>query len=44
MSAKEILKTAGFVLRTYSYGESDLIVSFYSRDFGKIRISCSGKG
>ncbi len=37
MSAKEILKTAGFVLRTYSYGESDLIVSFYSRDFGKIR-------
>ncbi len=37
MSAGETLKAPGFVLRTYSYGESDLIVSFYTRPYGKIR-------
>jgi DNA repair protein RecO (recombination protein O) len=37
MTARETLKTAAFVLRTLPYSESDLIVSFYSRDFGKIK-------
>ncbi len=37
MSARETLRTAGFVLRSLSYGESDLIVTFYSREFGKIK-------
>ncbi|GAB6272264.1 hypothetical protein KN63_04935 [Smithella sp. F21] len=36
MSARESHKTAGFVLKSLSYGESDLIVTFYSREFGKI--------
>jgi len=30
-------KTAGFVLRTLDYGESDRIVSFYTEDHGKLR-------
>jgi len=37
MTARETLKTAAFVLRTLPYSESDLIVSFYSHDFGKIK-------
>jgi DNA repair protein RecO (recombination protein O) len=37
MSARESHKTAGFVLKSLSYGESDLIVTLYSRDFGKIK-------
>lgn len=37
MVARESQKTAGFVLKTISYGESDLIVTFYSNDFGKIK-------
>jgi len=37
MSARETLRTAGFVLKNLSYGESDLIVTFYSREFGKIK-------
>lgn len=37
MNARETHKTDGFVLRTLSYGESDLIVTFYSREFGKIK-------
>jgi len=37
MSARESHKTAGFVLRCLNYGESDLIVTFYSSDFGKIK-------
>ena len=36
MSAAESHKTTGFVLKSLSYGESDLIVTFYSREFGKI--------
>lgn len=36
-AAREQLKTTGFVLRTLSYSESDLIVSFYSHDYGKIK-------
>ncbi|MBN1470955.1 MAG: DNA repair protein RecO [Syntrophaceae bacterium] len=36
-SAKESHKTTGFVLRTLSYSESDLIITFYSRDFGKLK-------
>ncbi len=37
LSARESHKTTGFVLRTLSYGESDLIVTFYSHDFGKFK-------
>jgi DNA repair protein RecO (recombination protein O) len=37
MSARESHKTTGFVLRALSYGESDLIVTFYSSDFGKLK-------
>lgn len=37
MSARESHKTAGFVLHTLSYGESDLIVTFYSNEFGKLK-------
>lgn len=37
MSARESHKTTGFVLRTLSYGESDLIVTFYSNEFGKFK-------
>ncbi|HNT56785.1 MAG TPA: DNA repair protein RecO [Syntrophales bacterium] len=31
------VKTAGFVIRTLDYGESDRIVSFYTEEHGKIR-------
>ncbi|MEE9911065.1 MAG: DNA repair protein RecO [Deltaproteobacteria bacterium] len=37
MSARESHKTDGFVLKSLSYGESDLIVTFCSREFGKIK-------
>jgi len=37
MNARESHKTEGFVLKSFSYGESDLIVTFYSREFGKIK-------
>ena len=37
MVAREQLKTTGFVLRTLSYSESDLIITFYSHDFGKLK-------
>jgi DNA repair protein RecO (recombination protein O) len=37
MSARESHKTVGFILKSLSYGESDLIVTFYSREFGKIK-------
>lgn len=37
MSTRESHKTAGFVLKSLSYGESDLIITFYSREFGKIK-------
>jgi len=37
MDARESFKTTGFVLRTLSYSESDLIVTFYSHDFGKLK-------
>jgi DNA repair protein RecO (recombination protein O) len=37
MAVRESHKTAGFVLRTLSYGESDLIVTFYSSGFGKLK-------
>ncbi|MEQ8153236.1 MAG: DNA repair protein RecO [Smithellaceae bacterium] len=37
MGARESLKTTGFVLRTLNYGESDLIVTFFSSDFGKLK-------
>lgn len=37
MGARESLKTSGFVLRTLNYGESDLIVTFLSNEFGKIK-------
>ena len=37
MSGRESHKACGFVLRTLGYGESDLIVTFYSREFGKLK-------
>lgn len=37
MSGRETLKTPGLVLRGYPFGESDLIISFYTREFGKIK-------
>ena len=37
MVVREQLKTTGFVLRTLNYSESDLIVTFYSYDFGKLK-------
>lgn len=37
MNTRESHKTTGFVLRTLSYSESDLIVTFYSHDFGKFK-------
>jgi len=33
----ERIKTSGFVLRCLNYSESDLIVTFYSLDFGKCK-------
>jgi len=36
MNTRESHKTAGFVLKSLSYGESDLIITFFSREFGKI--------
>lgn len=37
MKSKTTHKTPAIVLRTFNYGESDLIVTFYSADFGKIK-------
>lgn len=37
MGARESYRTTGFVLRTLSYGESDLIITFYSNEFGKLK-------
>jgi DNA repair protein RecO (recombination protein O) len=37
MAVREQLRTTGFVLRTLSYSESDLIVTFYCRDIGKLK-------
>ncbi|HPL96299.1 MAG TPA: DNA repair protein RecO [Smithellaceae bacterium] len=37
MSARESHKATGFLLKSLSYGESDLIVTFYTREFGKLR-------
>src|SRR5664279_1165902 len=37
MGARESHKTNGFVLRTLSYSESDLIVTFLSNEFGKLK-------
>lgn len=34
---KESLKTSAFILRCFNYSESDLIVTFYSSDFGKLK-------
>jgi len=36
MNSRESQKTTGFVLRCLNYGESDLIITFYSNDFGKL--------
>lgn len=36
MNARETHKTTGFVLKSIGYGESDLIVTFYTREFGKV--------
>jgi len=37
MVVRESHKTTGFVLRTLNYSESDLIVTFYTHDFGKLK-------
>lgn len=37
MAVREQLKTTGFILRTLQYGESDLIVTFFSPDYGKLK-------
>lgn len=37
MSSRETYKATGFVLKSLSYGESDLIVTLYSLEFGKIK-------
>ena len=37
MGARESFKTTGFVLRSLHYGESDLIITFYSHEFGKLQ-------
>jgi DNA repair protein RecO (recombination protein O) len=37
MSGKESHKTTAFVLHSLHYGESDLIITFYSHEFGKIK-------
>lgn len=42
MSARESHRATGFFLKSLSYGESDLIVTFYSREFGKIKGMAKG--
>jgi len=37
MTVRETLKTKAFVLHCLNYGESDLIVTFFSSDFGKLK-------
>jgi DNA repair protein RecO (recombination protein O) len=37
MNTRTSHKTQAIVLRTLDYGESDCIVTFYTRDFGKLR-------
>ena len=37
MSTRESYKTTGFFLRGLQYGESDLIVTFYTLEFGKLK-------
>jgi len=37
MITRESHKATGFFLKSLNYGESDLIVTFYSREFGKLR-------
>jgi DNA repair protein RecO (recombination protein O) len=37
MTARASHKTEAFVLKSFSYGESDLIVTFFSRDYGKVK-------
>ncbi|MGD0275983.1 MAG: DNA repair protein RecO [Syntrophales bacterium] len=36
MRSRNLLKTKAIVLRTINYGDSDRIVTFYTRDFGKL--------
>jgi len=37
MSNRESRKTTGYVLHCINYGESDLIVTFFTSDFGKLK-------
>ena len=37
MSSRESHKTDGFVLKSLNYGESDLIITFFSREHGKLK-------
>ncbi|MBP7341493.1 MAG: DNA repair protein RecO [Smithellaceae bacterium] len=36
MNVRKSHRAAGFVLKSLAYGESDLIITFYSREFGKM--------
>jgi len=42
MNARATHKTEGIVLKALNYGDSDLIVTFYTRDFGKLTAIAKG--
>lgn len=42
MNTRATHKTEGFVLKTLSYSDSDLIVTFYTRNFGKLTAIARG--
>lgn len=42
MNTRATHKTDGFVLKTLNYSDSDLIVTFYTRDFGKLTAIAKG--
>ncbi len=37
-----LVKTEGIVLKGFKYGDSSLIFSFYTRDFGKVKVLAKG--
>jgi len=37
MGVRESFKTTAFVLHSFHYGEADLIITFYSHEFGKLK-------
>jgi DNA repair protein RecO (recombination protein O) len=42
MNTRATFKTEGIVLKALHYGDSDLIVTFYTRDFGKLTAIAKG--